>query len=185
MNTLGRTGRHVGGRAVHEAASPESSGRRRWAGPREWVGRKAGRRESRHGERGAVSIEVVVIVPGIVLFIALMTAGWRIWSVRAQVHDAAAAGARAASLAATHDKAVQAARSAIAADLDAVSSHCVDPEVQVDGSAFSLAAGRSGEIGVDVTCWVAFSDLVLAMPGTLEATGHAVSRLDTYKERRP
>lgn len=137
------------------------------------------------GERGAASVELVIIVPGLVLLIALMTAGWRIWSVRAQVQDAAAAGARAASLSSSGAVAQSAAREVVLADLAAVSSSCSDAAVLVDSSGFSSPAGVRAEVGVDVRCRVDLADLLLVVPGTIEAEGHSTARLDTFRERRP
>lgn len=130
-------------------------------------------------------MELVVVVPGMVLLIALMTAGWRIWSVRAQVQDAAAAGARAASLATSGTAAQASAREVVNADLQAVSSACTAPAVVVDSSGFSTPAGTEAHTRVDVTCQVALSDLIVAVPGFIKAEGHATSRLDTFRERRP
>lgn len=135
-------------------------------------------------ERGAVTVELVLIVPAVVLVIALMTAGWRIWSVRAQADDAAGAGARAASLASDAPSADAAARAAVAAELATVASHCVAPQVQVDVSAFTAPAGATGEVRVDVHCEVGFRDLVLAQ-SPLSADGHGSSRIDSYRERKP
>lgn len=44
------------------------------------------RARTRHGdERGSASLELVIVVPAVVAVIALLTAGWRLWSVRSQV----------------------------------------------------------------------------------------------------
>lgn len=137
------------------------------------------------GERGAASVELVVIVPGLVLLIALMTAGWRVWSLRAQVQDAAGAGARAASLARSGAEAQSAAREVVNADLAAVGSLCSAPSVTVDSSGFSTPAGTVASVRVGVSCRVALSDLLVAVPGAIRAEGHSTVRLDTFRERRP
>lgn len=134
-------------------------------------------------ERGSASLELVVVVPAIVAIIALLTAGWRLWSVRSQVREAAAAGARAASLARSGADAERAATDAVEADLGTVGSICTGPLILVDPSAFGAPAG--GEVTVEVSCQVPFSDLLVPMPGELTVSGHASSRLDSYKERQP
>ena len=149
------------------------------------VGRVCPRRGSAQCERGAASVELVVVLPGLVLLIALMTAGWRIWSVRAQVQDAAAAGARAASLSSSGSNAMTTARQVVSADLAAVSSSCSSPAVEVDSAGFSTPAGIRAEVGVHVSCEISLADLLVIVPGTIRAEGHSTARLDTFRERRP
>ena len=144
------------------------------------------RARTRHGdERGSASLELVIVVPAVVAVIALLTAGWRLWSVRSQVRKAAAAGARAATLARSGAEAEQAASAAIDADLETVGSSCTGPTVGIDVSAFSAPPGQGGDVGVDVTCEVPFTDLLIPMPGALTVEGHAGSRLDSFRERQP
>ena len=144
------------------------------------------RARTRHGdERGSASLELVIVVPAVVAVIALLTAGWRLWSVRSHVRDAAAAGARAATLARSGAEAEQAASAAIDADLETVGSSCTGPTVGIDVSAFSAPPGQGGDVGVDVTCEVPFTDLLIPMPGALTVEGHAGSRLDSFRERQP
>lgn len=144
------------------------------------------RARTRHGdERGSASLELVIVVPAVVAMIALLTAGWRLWSVRSQVREAAAAGARAATLARSGAEAEQAASAAIDADLETVGSSCTGPTVGIDVSAFSAPPGQGGDVGVDVTCEVPFTDLLIPMPGALTVEGHAGSRLDSFRERQP
>ena len=131
------------------------------------------------------SLELVIVVPAVVAVIALLTAGWRLWSVRSQVREAAAAGARAATLARSGAEAEQAASAAINADLETVGSSCTGPTVGIDVSAFSAPPGQGGDVGVDVTCEVPFTDLLIPMPGALTVEGHAGSRLDSFRERQP
>lgn len=144
------------------------------------------RARTRHGdERGSASLELVIVVPAVVAVIALLTAGWRLWSVRSQVREAAAAGARAATLTRSGAEAEQAASAAIDADLETVGSSCTGPTVGIDVSAFSAPPGQGGDVGVDVTCEVPFTDLLIPMPGALTVEGHAGSRLDSFRERQP
>lgn len=144
------------------------------------------RARTRHGdERGSASLELVIVVPAVVAVIALLTAGWRLWSVRSQVREAAAAGARAATLARSGAEAEQAASAAIDADLGTVGSSCTAPTVDIDVSAFSAPPGQGGDVVAAVTCEVPFTDLLIPMPGALTVTGRAGSRLDSFRERQP
>ena len=143
------------------------------------------RARTRHGDERGSSLELVIVVPAVVAVIALLTAGWRLWSVRSQVREAAAAGARAATLARSGAEAEQAASAAINADLETVGSSCTGPTVGIDVSAFSAPPGQGGDVGVDVTCEVPFTDLLIPMPGALTVEGHAGSRLDSFRERQP
>lgn len=144
------------------------------------------RARTRHGdERGSASLELVIVVPAVVAVIALLTAGWRLWSVRSQVREAAAAGARAATLARSGAEAEQAASAAIDADLGTVGSSCTAPTVDIDVSAFSAPPGQGGDVVAAVTCEVPFTDLLIPMPGALTVEGHAGSRLDSFRERQP
>ncbi|RLP08575.1 TadE/TadG family type IV pilus assembly protein [Propionibacterium australiense] len=136
------------------------------------------------GERGSASLELIVVVPAAVLVIALLTAGWRLWSVRSQVREAAAAGARAASLARSGAEAEQAAAAVVGADLETMQSTCTSPVVHVDTGAFAAPAG-AGDVIVEVSCQVPFTDLMIPVPGALTAAGHASSRLDSYRGRQP
>lgn len=144
------------------------------------------RARTRHGdERGSASLELVIVVPAVVAVIALLTAGWRLWSVRSQVREAAAAGARAATLARSGAEAEQAASAAIDADLGTVGSSCTAPTVDIDVSAFSAPPGQGGDVVAAVTCEVPFTDLLIPMPGALTVKGRAGSRLDSFRERQP
>ncbi|MBE6476732.1 MAG: hypothetical protein E7Z97_01485 [Propionibacteriaceae bacterium] len=150
--------------------------------------RSGGARRHRPGragdERGSASLELVVVVPAAVLVIALVTAGWRLWSVRSQVREAAAAGARAASLARSAAEAELSAAAVVDSDLATMRSICTSPVVHVDASAFSAPTG-DGDVTVDVSCRVPFTDLLVPMPGVLTVEGRAGSRLDSYRGRQP
>ena len=86
-------------------------------------------------QRGATAVEVAILIPLFGLLLAGLIGGWRIGWARAQVVEAAAAGARAASIPASGGQARQLATTAVQADLATVGLHCADVQVDVDTSA--------------------------------------------------
>ena len=144
------------------------------------------RRRPHADDRGAASVEVVLLVPMILLVIGLMFAGWRLWAARSATQQAAQAAARAASIARSGADASGRADQVARSNLAALGAPCDTSSVATDVSAFSLAPGVEGWINVSVTCQLGFADLVLpGMPGHLQVTGEAAERLDTFRERRP
>ncbi|CAI9403338.1 TadE/TadG family type IV pilus assembly protein [Aestuariimicrobium sp. T2.26MG-19.2B] len=135
-------------------------------------------------DRGmSLTVETVLLVPVFVLVLMAMVAGWRIWSVRAEVRHAAAASARAASL----QPAGASARSASERVAESqLASSCDDPVVLVDTSQFGRRGGTPAEVTVRISCRVRLDDLLVpGLPGSFEATASAHSSLDRFRERRP
>lgn len=134
-------------------------------------------------ERGSAATELALLVPVVLLVVALMVAGARVWFARAAVTDAAQSAARAATL--EHSAgAAQTSGHAIArtglADVG-----CATTTILVDTSGFAVAVGQPAQVTASLTCDVELADLFgLAMPGsiTVEATGS--SALDTYRRRQ-
>ena len=137
-------------------------------------------------QRGQVAVETVLLVPAIILVLAMVTAGWRIWWARSQVQEAAASAARAASLERSGGAAQLAARVVVEADLATVGAQCRNPIVAVDGRDFVRPPGTDGQIDVHVTCQLLLSDLLVpGLPGSVGIYATATERLDTFRERRP
>ena len=141
-------------------------------------------RVRRRSSRGTASVELAVLVPGLVMLLGLMMAGGRVWMARTAVTEAAFAAARSASLqrsaGAAHAVAVAAGQRALQSE----GFGCAGRSVHVDVSAFSVPVGQPATIRSTVTCTVTFSDLLLpGMPGSLQLSGHGSSALDTYRER--
>src|SRR5260370_7592874 len=80
-----------------------------------WRGRA--RRLDRHHQRGSISVELVVLAPGLALLLLLLGAGARVVEVQGHIDGAARDAARAASLARSAAAAGQLAREAALADL--------------------------------------------------------------------
>ena len=136
-------------------------------------------------ERGAAATELALLVPGFMLLLALMVAGGRIWLARSAVSEAAAAGARAATLQRSAGEAEVAAGRVIDANLASASLVCVDRTVSVDTTGFAKAPGIPAVVTVSVSCTVALSDVLLpGMPGNVSASAVGSSALDTFRGRR-
>lgn len=139
-----------------------------------------------HRERGAVTVEVVILVPLVLLVLGVMVAGWRLWAARSATVQAAEAAARAASIARSGGEAVQRADQVARANLGALGIECSRTAVAPDTADFAKPPGVSGRVGVRVECEVPFADLLVpGMPGSLTVTSNASEQLDTFRERRP
>lgn len=136
-----------------------------------------------HTERGAAAVEVALLAPVVLLMVAMMVAGVRVWFARAAVTDAAQAGARAASLERSASAAQGAGRAMILASLDDVP--CASHAASIDTSGFSVTVGQPASVRAQVTCAVDLADLIgFGIPGSLSVEASAVSPLDTYRRRQ-
>lgn len=134
-------------------------------------------------DRGAAAIELVLLAPVILLVMAVMVGGARVWLARAAVADAAQSAARAASLEHSAGPAGAQGREIGLAALTDVP--CSRRAVIVDAAGFGIAPGMPATVSAQVTCVVELGDLVgFGLPGdiTVQASGHAA--LDTYRRRR-
>lgn len=137
-----------------------------------------------HGrQRGAASVEAVLLVPVLVLVAAGATAGWRVWWAGGQVQAAAQSAARAASLLGDANTANQTVASIIAADLDTAGVHCADVTITSDLAAVAQPPGMPGTVRVQVKCVVELGDLLLPMPGFVVVHGDATEAIDIYNRR--
>lgn len=137
-------------------------------------------------ERGAVAVELVLIVPAIMLFVGLFAYGYRLWAARAAVLSAAESAARAATLAHDASQARTLAESAAASNLDTLGVHCSRRSIEADVSALTLPAGRPGVVNVSVHCVVSMSDLLVpGAPGSVTIDRSASEATNRFTERRP
>ena len=110
-----------------------------------------------------------------------MVAGARLHLARGEVADAAAGGARAASLEVSASAASRAAREHVERELLDTCS----PTVAADTVQFARPVGTAARVSVQVRCEVAFTDVVLpGLPGRMVVTGEAEQVLDSYRRRR-
>lgn len=135
-------------------------------------------------DTGSAAMEMAVIAPVLLLLISLLIMGGRVMAANNSVEQAAADAARAASISRTTSAARSSAQTAAANSLAAAGINCSDTSAAIDTSDFSKDPGRSATVEATVTCVVPLADLALpGVPGTKTVTAHAVSPLDTYRER--
>ncbi len=135
-------------------------------------------------ERGAATVELVVIVPALIIMLGLLIAGGRIWFAKSTVAQAAQSASRAASLARTAGEAGVAGRDAARSSLATGGLRCVDESASIDTGAFAVSVGVPATVSATVNCTVTFSDVLLpGLPGSMTLTGTEGSALDTYRTR--
>lgn len=136
-------------------------------------------------DRGAVSVELVILAPVLVLFVLMVVFAGR-WAIAQQaVQSAASDAARSASIARSAGDASGSASAAGVASLNNQDLRCLDQSVTVDTSQFNLPPGVSAQVSVTVTCVVDMSDLAIpGTPGSRTLTATMTSPLDTYRSRQ-
>lgn len=136
-------------------------------------------------QRGAVAVELALLVPAAVLLAAVCVGGGRVWHARVSVEQVAASAARAASL-------QRAAPLARAAAIEVAAAQAVDGGLRCSGldvhtwtAGFAVPAGTKALVEVEVTCRVPLSDVTVpGWPGEITLRASAASVLDSYRERR-
>jgi len=137
----------------------------------------------RRRDRGSISVELVVLAPGLALLLLLVAAGARVVEVQGHIDGAARDAARAASIARTFSLQKQAAQQAAQADLGLTSlcaPHTVGVQVTTTPPAVA-APGVAGSVTVTVTCEVNMSPFKSLGFGVAKRfTGQAVAPLDPF-----
>ncbi len=143
---------------------------------------------SPRGDRGAIAVEFVLILPLLMAIAGMIIAGGRIFLARSAVQQVADSGARQASIARNAAEADHDARQLIQSDLAASDVACADGvRVAVDTAGFGVSVGAAATVGVTVSCTLNLGDLLiqgLSVPGTIEADATARSTLDRLRARR-
>jgi len=148
-------------------ASPRASGT---------TSREGGRR----CERGSISVELVVLAPGLALLLLLIAAGARVVEVQGHIDGAARDAARAASVARSYTQAVQAAQQAAQADLGPTSL-CAPRTVAIGVAGYRAVPLTGGAVTVTVTCAVNMSPFTaLGFGLSKRFTGEAMAPLDPF-----
>jgi Flp pilus assembly protein TadG len=141
------------------------------------------------GERGAVSVELALLAPALLLLLSFALLSFAVVAGRTQiaegaVAEAARAAAREASLArdaatATTLATAQAQRTLAAQDL-----RCQRTTVDVDTAGFRAPPGQPGDVTVSITCVVGMADLLVpGLPGSVTVEAVFTSPVDAYRER--
>ncbi len=127
----------------------------------------------RHGDRGSMSVEFVILAPIMLLVMLFLVLCGRVLEAHGQVDGAARDAVRAASI----------ARSAGQAQVNAVQAARGDLRGWCNGSPAAQVVGfgpGSAQVLVSVTCQV---DLRFISFGSIRVTGSAVAPLDTFVAR--
>jgi Flp pilus assembly protein TadG len=125
-----------------------------------------------------VSLELVLLTPALIVLILFVAFCGRLTRAESIVRDAAAAGARAASLRQQPAAARADASAAVLASLAGQPTVCPNPVVSVDTS--GLRPG--GQVAVEVRCDTRLSDLaLLGVPGTRTTTARSVEVVDRWR----
>ena len=138
----------------------------------------------RRSDRGSAAVELTLAVPALMIILALLVAGGRLWFARAAVADSAYAAARAGSLARSAGDARHDAEAAAGRALATAGLRCSSWHAGVDTSGFSTPVGTPATVRAEVSCVVPFADLLLpGMPGSITVRAEGASALDSYRGR--
>ena len=138
------------------------------------------RERGRRCERGSISVELVVLAPGLALLLLLIAAGARVVEVQGHIDGAARDAARAASVARSYTQAVQAAQQAAQADLGPTSL-CAPRTVAIGVAGYRAVPLTGGAVTVTVTCAVNMSPFTaLGFGLSKRFTGQAMAPLDPF-----
>ena len=144
----------------------------------------AARGGRRTGERGASSVELVLMAPALLLVLVLLVAGGRLALAGIAVESSAAAAARGASLSRTAVEAELRASEAAALSLAHAGVECAGLSIRIDTEAFGAALGEVASVSVTVRCTVLLTDVALpGVPGERTLTATATSPVDPFRER--
>jgi len=170
--------RHHRPRSIGLEHRPAAARRRRFSGERHM------KRLQLSGDRGSMTLEMVIVAPAMLLILAVVVFAGRVVIAGQSVDHAAAEAARTASLARTAPAAQAAADTAARDSLAQQGLRCSSTSVSVDTAGFSVPAGTPATISATITCIVDTADLAApGIPGSRTVTGRASSPLDTYRER--
>ena len=134
--------------------------------------------------RGSISLEMAILGPGFLLFIAVVIFGGRVALAGQSVDRAASEAARTASVARSQTVADSTAAAAARNTLGQQGLQCLRTDVGVDTSGFRTPPGTPASVTATVTCVVRLSDLAVpGVPGARAVTATATSPLDTYRQR--
>lgn len=127
-------------------------------------------------ERGAVAAEIAVLAPALMLCALFVVLAGRIGQAAQDVEQAAAEGARTASLS-RGGALVADARTTVRANLAAAGVRC--GRLVVDVATADVRPG--GSVRVDVACAVDLRDVAAGLAREQVVTAHAVEVIDTYR----
>ncbi|TMQ92746.1 pilus assembly protein [Actinomadura soli] len=134
-------------------------------------------------DAGNAAIEVAILAPLFIAFLAGLLVAMRVQQGSAVVAQAAADAARHASIARTATQAHADATSSALTTLRDRGLHCA-PTVRLDLSGFHRPAGQAGTVAAHVTCVIRLADIALpGMPGSRTVTKTHRSPIDVHRAR--
>lgn len=141
---------------------------------------------ARRADRGSSSIELAIVAPGVLAFLALIVIGGRVNLARQAIEASAFDAARTASLARTQGEARSEAVAAATTTLRNQGVTCRSTSVHVDVTGFRRPVGQPATVTATVRCTAELSDVALpGLPGSIVLTpAEFTSPLDTYRTRR-
>lgn len=148
--------------------------------PRGW--RLSGGRARRRarGERGTMTVELVLLTPLLFALLAFLVGLGRAADARGRLVGAVRDAARAASLTTTPAAAAQAAQDTALANLTGAGLECRQPQVSTDTGRFL----PGGQVSVTIRCTLDLSALVVSgLPGRTSLVATSTAPLDTYSSR--
>ncbi|WP_327378726.1 pilus assembly protein (plasmid) [Streptomyces sp. NBC_01216] len=135
-------------------------------------------------DRGALSLEAVILFPVLILVLLLVVAFGRIGSAGNAVDTAARNAARAASLERSGGSASNAGSQVARSVLGQQGLECTSTSVSISTGGFSAAIGEPASTTATVTCTVRLSDIGLpGLPGSKTLTSSFTSSIDSYRQR--
>lgn len=136
-------------------------------------------RRSGHDDRGAATVEMVLLTPLFLAVLAFLVLAGRLSTVSADVAAASRDAARAASLASTYSHAVEAANETAAGSLARQDVTCRNLTVDV-GHPSTFVPG--GEVEVRVACEVVLEDVALpGLPGSRTVEHTSIEVIDRWR----
>ena len=131
-----------------------------------------------------MSLELVILAPSLMAFVALIVFGARVSLAQQAVQVAANDASRSASIERTQDAAVASGTRSASATLSTQEVECRSVDVAVDASEFEAALGERATATATVTCVVSMGSLsIMGIPGEIEISRTASSPIDSYRER--
>jgi Flp pilus assembly protein TadG len=126
-----------------------------------------------------MALEMAILAPLAIVMLLIVVAFGRVTQGRATVDQAAAASARAASLARSPGQAYTAGTQAAEDTLSGAGLSCTGSSVDLDTSAFR----PGGQVTASVVCTVDLSSLALAgLPGSVTLRASATSPIEELRD---
>lgn len=135
-------------------------------------------------DRGALSLEAMVLFPVLIMVLLLVVAAGRVTSSHNAVDSAARNASRAASLERNGGSASSAGQETAREVLAQQGLQCTSTSVSISTGGFSARIGEPASTTATVTCVVNLSDIALpGLPGSKTMTSSFTSPIDSYRQR--